>query len=183
MSCWYMACSCSCCCQMLPRRSGSFGGALGVGKLVALCRQKYVKICAQQIYCFPVCHKRQQLIKIAHQLQIKTRVCCRFTCSCSGKLCSVPSIIGIRLPKASRWVWSGVEDSSEIVVGEILYNARAFYSASRVFGDPNQLPCRRDRLHQNTSKIRRNTWLSPQTRGNSRSAATLFQTCVQSKCI
>ena len=36
---------------------------------------------------------------------------------------------------------------------------------------------------KNTSKIRRNTWLSPQTRGNSRSAATLFQTCVQSKCI
>ena len=116
-------------------------------------------------------------------LHINTRVCCKLTCSCSGKLCSVPSIIGIRLPKASRWVWSGVEDSSEIVVGEILYNARAFYSASRVFGDPNQLPCRRDRLHQNTSKIRRNTWLSPQTRGNSRSAATLFQTCVQSKCI
>lgn len=161
---------------MLPRRSGSFGGALGVGKLVALCRHKSVSnICAQQTVTVFQCAPKDSSKSILH---IKTRVCCKLTCSCSGKLCSVPSIIGIRLPKASRWVWSGVEDSSETVDGGILHIARAFYSTSRVFGDPNQLPCR-DRLHQNTSKIRRNIWLSPQTRDKSRSAVTLLQRRVQ----
>lgn len=41
-------------------------------------------------------------------------------------MCSVPSIIGIRLPSASRWVWSDVEDSSEDACNVILHNARSF---------------------------------------------------------
>ena len=41
--------------------------------------------------------------------------------------------------------------------------------------------CRRFRLHQNTSKIRRNVWLSPQTRTKSKSAVKWLQRSVHMK--